>query len=88
MKKADTVFVSFKRAKGKYLSWLNADDLYYKDSISKTIELMEKNNYQWINGTSATLINKNTEPNSIYTGNPGQKNLKISAKKYFKVREI
>lgn len=37
---------------------------------------------------AATLINKNTEPNSIYTGNPGQKNLKISAKKYFKVREI
>jgi acetyltransferase-like isoleucine patch superfamily enzyme len=36
---------------------------------------------------AATLINKNTEPNSIYTGNPGQKNLKISAKKFFKVKE-
>jgi|688.fasta_scaffold395260_2 sugar O-acyltransferase (sialic acid O-acetyltransferase NeuD family) len=36
---------------------------------------------------AATLINRNTEPNSIYTGNPGQKNLKISAKKFFKVKE-
>ena len=36
---------------------------------------------------AATLINKNTEPNSIYTGNPGQKNPKISAKKFFKVKE-
>jgi sugar O-acyltransferase (sialic acid O-acetyltransferase NeuD family) len=33
-----------------------------------------------------TLINKNTDPNSIYTGNPGVKNMKVSASKYFKVK--
>lgn len=36
---------------------------------------------------AAALINKNTEANSIYTGNPGIKNLRISATKFFKVKE-
>ena len=62
----DALYKGFKRAKGKYLSWLNADDLYFKDSISKTIGLMEKNNYQWINGTSATLINKKIKLRPLY----------------------
>jgi sugar O-acyltransferase (sialic acid O-acetyltransferase NeuD family) len=35
---------------------------------------------------AATLINKDTEQNSIYTGNPGVKNLKVSATKFFKVK--
>ena len=37
---------------------------------------------------AATLINKNTEPNSIYTGNPAQRNIKISAKRFFKVKDL
>lgn len=36
---------------------------------------------------AATLINKNTEVNSIYTGNPGIRNQKVSATKFFKVRD-
>ena len=37
---------------------------------------------------AATLINKNTEPNSIYTGNPAQRNIKVSAKRFFKVKDL
>jgi sugar O-acyltransferase (sialic acid O-acetyltransferase NeuD family) len=33
-----------------------------------------------------TLINKNTEENGIYTGNPGTKNSKVTATKFFKVK--
>lgn len=36
---------------------------------------------------AATLINKNTESNSIYTGNPAIKNPRVSAKRFFKVRD-
>ena len=36
---------------------------------------------------ASALINKNTESNSIYMGNPAEKNTKISALKYFKVKE-
>ena len=62
----DALYKGFKIATGKYLAWLNADDLYFKDSISKTIELIEKNNYQWINGISATLINKKKKIKPLY----------------------
>jgi glycosyltransferase involved in cell wall biosynthesis len=62
----DALDKGFKVATGKYLSWLNADDLYFNDSISKSIELMEKNNYQWINGISATLINKKKKIRPLY----------------------
>lgn len=37
--------------------------------------------------TAGTLINKSTKPNSIYSGNPGVRNEKVTAKKFFKVRE-
>ena len=60
------LYKGFKIATGKYFSWLNADDLYFKDSISKTIELMEKNNYQWINGISATLKGKKIKLRPLY----------------------
>jgi len=53
-------------AEGKYLSWLNADDLYFNNCISRTIELMEKNNYQWINGISATLLEKEIKLRPLY----------------------
>lgn len=33
-----------------------------------------------------TLINKNTEPNSVYTGNPGIKNERVTALKLLKVK--
>lgn len=62
----DALGKGFKVATGKYLSWLNADDLYFNNSISKTIELMEKNNYEWINGISATLIKKKIKLRPLY----------------------
>ena len=62
----DALYKGFKMATGKYLAWLNADDLYFKDSISKAIGLMEKNNYQWINGISATLEEKKIKSRPLY----------------------
>jgi glycosyltransferase involved in cell wall biosynthesis len=62
----DALDKGFKMAEGKYLSWLNADDLYFNNCISRTIELMEKNNYQWINGISATLLEKEIKLRPLY----------------------
>lgn len=62
----DALNKGFKMATGKYLAWLNADDLYFNNCISKTVELMEKNNYQWINGISGTLIKKNLKLRPLY----------------------
>ncbi len=62
----DALNKGFKMATGKYLAWLNADDLYFNNCISKTVELMEKNNYQWINGISATLIKKKLKLRTLY----------------------
>jgi len=62
----DALNKGFKMATGKYLAWLNADDLYFNNCISKTVELMEKNNYQWINGISATLIKKRVRLRPLY----------------------
>jgi glycosyltransferase involved in cell wall biosynthesis len=54
----DALFKGFKLSKGKYLSWLNSDDLYFKNAIEKTIKYMEINNCEWIVGKSTTMINK------------------------------
>ena len=62
----DALNKGFEMATGKYLAWLNADDLYFNNCISKTVELMEKNNYQWINGISGTLIKKNLKLRPLY----------------------
>lgn len=35
--------------------------------------------------SAAALINKNTDKNGLYTGNPAKKNERVSAKKFFKV---
>ncbi len=62
----DALNKGFKIATGKYLAWINSDDLYFKKSISKAIELMEKNSYQWINGISATLKKKKIKVRYLY----------------------
>lgn len=40
---ADAVNKGFQRAQGKYIGWLNSDDLYLKGTISKAIQLLEQN---------------------------------------------
>jgi glycosyltransferase involved in cell wall biosynthesis len=51
----------FKIATGKYLSWINADDLYFKNAIKDSISFMEKNKIQWIVGKSCSIkLNKIT----------------------------
>jgi len=36
---------------------------------------------------SGSVVTKNTQPNGIYSGNPAQRNIKVSAKKFFKVSD-
>ena len=45
----------FKISKGKYLAWINSDDLYYKGSLIKVINLMEKKKINWVNGIYSTI---------------------------------
>ena len=56
----------FKIAKGKYLAWINADDLYFHNSISKAIKIMEKNNYDWIVGRNGTLSKTKIKLRPLY----------------------
>jgi glycosyltransferase involved in cell wall biosynthesis len=56
----------FKVATGKYLAWINADDLYFYNSISKVIKIMEKNNYEWIVGRNGTLTKTKIKIRPLY----------------------
>jgi glycosyltransferase involved in cell wall biosynthesis len=40
---ADAVNKGLKKAKGKYIGWLNSDDLYLPGAISQAVELLETN---------------------------------------------
>ena len=46
-----------KNAKGKYLAFIDADDIWEKNKLSKQISFMELNNYE-ITHTSYNIINK------------------------------
>ncbi len=53
----EAIETGFKIAKGKYLTWINSDDLYYKNSLIKSVNIMEKKKIKWANGISSTLKN-------------------------------
>lgn len=55
----EAIYKGFELSSGKYLAWLNADDLYFDDSIEKSINIMQKNNYDWIVGITTILNYKN-----------------------------
>ena len=55
----DAIHKGFELSSGKYLAWLNADDMYFKDSIEKSIDILENNNYEWIVGITSVLKNYN-----------------------------
>ena len=48
----------FKIAKGDIFTWINSDDLYFKNCISKIIYRLKKNNYNWINCISSSIKNE------------------------------
>ncbi len=62
VKKDDNMYEAinygFRKAKGDIFSWLNSDDLYYSNCISKIIKKMEKKNYHWVNCISSSLEDK------------------------------
>lgn len=48
----------FNIATGKYLTWINSDDIYFKNSLLRAVNLMSKKKLNWINGISSTLDKK------------------------------
>jgi glycosyltransferase involved in cell wall biosynthesis len=61
----DALHKGFDKATGKYLSWINSDDLYFKDAIERSIDIMERNNLEWIVGAPRSLNKKNLLKSSI-----------------------
>jgi glycosyltransferase involved in cell wall biosynthesis len=55
----DALYKGFELATGKYLAWINADDLYFEDAIKKSLNIMENNNYKWIVGVPSIIDEKN-----------------------------
>lgn len=50
--------LGFNMCKGKYLTWINSDDLLFKNAISNSVKLMEENNYNWITGIPSYIKNE------------------------------
>lgn len=61
----DAIYKGFEMSSGKYLAWLNADDMYFKDSIEKSIYMMEYNSYEWVVGITSILDDQNFLKNRI-----------------------
>ena len=55
----------FNSANGKYLTWINSDDIYFKNNLLKAVNLMSKK-LNWINGISSTLDEKIKSVNFPY----------------------
>ena len=49
--------IGIANSKGKYIAFIDADDLWDKEKISKQIEYMKKNNFQ-VSHTSYKIINE------------------------------
>jgi glycosyltransferase involved in cell wall biosynthesis len=56
---ADAFNKGLKKARGKYIGWLNSDDLYLKDAISEAIEILEANpNFAFVFGDVQSINEK------------------------------
>ena len=55
----DAIYKGFELSSGKYLAWLNADDMYFKESLEKSINIMENNSYEWIVGIPSISKDQN-----------------------------
>jgi len=53
----EALHYGFRKASGDIFTWLNSDDLYYKNCISRIMHKIQKKNYKWINCISSSIEN-------------------------------
>ena len=62
----EAIFAAFSVAKGKVLSWLNADDLYAHDALSILSPYFKsEKNHQWVTGLP-TILDSNGDQCCVY----------------------
>lgn len=54
--------IGIKKAKGEFIAFLDADDLWKKEKLTKSIEFMERNNFDWL---CTSMIKVNEEGNKV-----------------------
>ena len=58
----EAINYGFKLATGDIFTWINSDDLYYKNCLSKILKEIKKRNLNWVNCLSSSLRKKNILP--------------------------
>ncbi len=51
----EALHYGFRKATGEIFTWLNSDDLYFQNCISKIMFKLEDKNYNWINCISTSI---------------------------------
>lgn len=64
----EAVKYGFSLASGNILTWINSDDFYYKNCLSKILKKINERNLNWVNCISSSLDKKNyfTYPYPFY----------------------
>ena len=64
----EAVKYGFSLASGNILTWINSDDFYYKNCLSKILKKINERNLNWVNCISSSLHKKNyfTYPYPFY----------------------
>ena len=63
----DALNKGLSKARGKYLTWLNADDLFYPGTLETVAIEMEKNKLDWVTGVSSII---NADGRIVASGHP------------------
>ena len=53
----EALHYGFRKATGEIFTWLNSDDLYFQNCISKIMFKLQDKNYKWINCISTSINN-------------------------------
>ena len=61
--------LALKRAKGKYIAFLDCDDLYFPEKIEKQVQLMEEDKFVMSYGSSVTINEDNNEIRRVTANN-------------------
>lgn len=60
---------ALRKAQGKWIAFLDSDDLWTPDKLEKQIQFMKKNNYHF-SYTNYEEIDENSKPNRVYVSGP------------------